>query len=130
MVLLAEAGLAAAPPCRRGLLASVSQATPAEFGLGLGTRLRARERFGLSGLGGRLDQLEVRLRSVVGVEEARLPAVEVGLVADVEEEQALDRGLAVGELDRPCVVRTLDRFRYCIQGTWNPEVRVGAELVE
>src|SRR6185312_4735103 len=100
------------------------------LGLRLGSRLRARQRTGLSGLGGGLDQLEVRLGSVVRVEEPGLPAVEVGLVADVEEEQALDRGLTVGELDRPHVIGTLDRLRDGIQGRWDAEVRVGAELLE
>src|SRR5919204_86625 len=43
---------------------------------------------------------EARLRRVVRVEEPRLPAPEVALVDDVEDQKALHRGLAVGEVER------------------------------
>ena len=48
-----------------------------------------------------------RLRRPVGPEDARLPAVEVSLVGELEVEEGADRGLAVGELDRRRELRAL-----------------------
>src|SRR6266566_7315115 len=91
-------------------------------------RLRAGQRPGLRGLGGGPDRGQARLRRVVGVEEPRLPAVEVGLVADVEEQQAGDGRLAIRELYRLLVVGGLHRLRHRVGRARDAEVRVGAEL--
>src|SRR5438128_2080826 len=58
---------------------------------------------------GRSRRREARLGRPVGVVEARLPAVEVGLVDAVEEEEAADVRLAERERDRLRVVRALRR---------------------
>ena len=49
---------------------------------------------GLGCLDGGADGWQAGLGCVVGVEDAGLPRGEIGLVGDVEEEQALDGGLA------------------------------------
>src|SRR2546421_6415558 len=56
---------------------------------------------------GRARRREARLRRAVRVVEARLPAVEVGLVDRVEEEEAADGRLAERERDRLRVVGAL-----------------------
>src|SRR5205085_9855136 len=58
-------------------------------------------------LDGRARRREARLRRPVGVVEARLPAVEVGLVDRVEEEDAAHVRLAEDERERLGVVRAL-----------------------
>src|SRR5438105_2642843 len=63
----------------------------------------------LRSLVGRPDLGEIGLRCPVGVEEAGLPAVEVGLVDAVEEVQAAHVRLAEREGDRLRVVRALGR---------------------
>src|SRR5262245_319834 len=98
-------------------------------GLELRLRLRAGQRARLGGLGGALDHGQVGFRRVVGVEETRLPAVEVGLVADVEEQEAGDGRLAIRKLDRLLVVGALDRFRDGIARRGDAEVGVSAELL-
>ena len=86
-------GSTSAAPCLRLLL---------RLGAGQGSRLSRVCRVA--------DEREIRLRGVVGVEEAGLPAVEIGLVADVEEEQAGNGPLAVREGDRLPVVAALLRL--------------------
>src|SRR5690349_9799502 len=84
--------------------------------------LGAGERSDLRRGGRRLDRGEARLRRVVGVEEAGLPAVEVGLVADVEEEETGDGLLAVRELDRARVVLGLQLLGHGVGGRRHAEV--------
>src|SRR5690348_15498780 len=100
-------------------------ATPTRLEL----RLRAGQRAGLGGLGGALDHSQVGLRCVVGVEETGLPAVEVGLVADVEQEEAGDCRLAIRELDCLLVIGALHRLRDGIARRRDADVGVGAELL-
>src|SRR3954451_17879286 len=91
--------------------------------------LRARERSRLGRLSRRLDERQFGLRRVVGAEEPGLPAVEIGLVADVEEQHPGDGGLTVRELDRAGVVLALHRLRNRVRGRGDAQVRVDAELV-
>src|SRR3954453_9390598 len=100
------------------------------LGLLLRARLRAGQRSGLGCVGRALDERKIRLRRVVGVEEAGLPTGEVVLVADVKEEQPHDGALAVGEGDRSPVVAALRRFRDDVACGWPAQVRVRTELVE
>ena len=60
----------------------------------------------------RAHRRQARLRRVVGVVEAGLPARERGLVERVEEIQPLDVRLAEGELDRLAVVVRLHLLRH------------------
>src|SRR5215212_8339314 len=100
------------------------------LGLLLGARPGAGQRSGLGCVGRALDEREIRLRRVVGVEETGLPTGEVVLVADVEEEQSDDGALAVGEGDSSSVVAALRRFRDDVPCGGAAMVRVGTELVE
>src|SRR3954447_16409747 len=100
------------------------------LGLLLRARLRAGQRSGLGCVGRALDERKIRLRRVVGVEEAGLPTGEVVLVADVKEEQPDDGALAVGEGDRSPVVAALRRFRDAVPHCGAAEVRVRTGLVE
>src|SRR5258705_10392213 len=62
-----------------------------------------------------LDERTRRLRRPVRVVDAGLPAVVIGFVGDVEDQEAAYRGLTSGELERVPVVRRLhalaDGFR-------------------
>src|SRR5690242_10948145 len=74
----------------------LAAAFPVLLRLRLRRHFRAGERARLRGRRARLHGSKARLRRVVGVEEPGLPAVEVVLVADVEEEEAGDGLLAEG----------------------------------
>src|SRR5438874_1864385 len=88
-------------------LAGGADEHPAE-GVGRLGRLAALVRPGMD-VGDRLlDECAARLRRAVGVVDARLPAVVVRLVGDVEDQEAADGRLAGGHLQRLVVVRRLD----------------------
>src|SRR5690349_808702 len=101
-------------------LVGVRDEDPTERLVGHG-RLAALVRAGADRVHRRPDQREVRLGRPVGVVHARLPAVVVGLVGDVEDEEAAHRRLAGRDLQRLVVVRRLhpfgDRFRRRRLGT-------------
>src|SRR5690349_9998750 len=74
-------------------LVGVGDEHPTERLVGHG-RLAALERTGTDGADAALDQSAARLRGAVRVIHARLPPVVVGLVGDVENQEASDGRLA------------------------------------
>src|SRR6266508_4524465 len=72
------------------------------------------------------DRLEARLRPPVRVVGARLPAVQVGLVDQVEEDDPDDGRLADGELEGLPIVLGLRGLVDRVEPEWRLEVRVGA----
>src|SRR5262245_27441378 len=77
-------------------------------------------------LRGRGDRVEARLRLRVGVVRARLPAVEVGLVEEVEDVDGDHVRLARGCLEGLLVVLGLGLLGHCVLGERGLDVRVRA----